>query len=148
MNYMDKLPSSNPSIPQGSQPQPAASSGLNKEIAPVSINQEVSMVQEIGKESPLPPEVVKAGVTMRSDSVTLPPAVSNLGVAPAGTYNQVTPPVPSIKLPLTDDQIANGLQQSLSDSWRWLAQWCVRQLQQIHIQIKSVPGGTVRTTTE
>ncbi len=49
-----------------------------------------------------------------------------------------------IALPLTDDQIIQGLQQNVTNSWRWLAQWCLRKLKQLHLILKSIHGQIVR----
>lgn len=126
MNTMnDDLPKVNP-IP----PQPTQSVGsMAKETTPLTGHIEAPIITEIGKEVELPPEVVKAGVSIHSDTVVLPPPVIQLGVKQTGV--QASPPITTtIALPLNDDQIAKGLQQSLTTSWRWLAEWCKRQLLQ------------------
>lgn len=42
---------------------------------------------------------------------------------------------PKIKLPLTDDQIMTGLHQKIWESIRWLAEWCIRQMQLAHLSV-------------
>lgn len=89
-------------------------------------------LKDIGThEVDLPKEVVAVGVSSRPTNVKLPPAVQQLGVRATG---QTSPSAraPSVALPLTDDQIAQGLTYGITNSWRWLAQWCVRRLKQIH----------------
>lgn len=96
-----------------------------------------------GQEIELPREVASAGVKVRPTSVSLPTPVTQLGVKPSG------PSVPlgtgaTVVLPLSDEQIAVGLHQSLTSSWRWLAEWCLRRLKQLHLVLKSVHGKFVR----
>lgn len=83
-----------------------------------------------GKEMELPREVAAAGVTSQPTTVQLPQPVAQMGVKPIG--DAVVPVAPSVALPLTDDQIASGLKQSVTSSWRWLAEFCVRKLKQLH----------------
>lgn len=86
-----------------------------------------------GAEIELPKEVVVAGVTQTPTAVQLPQAVTQMGVSAVGTA--VIPQAPAAVLPLTDDQIVQGLKQSITSSWRWLAEWCVRKLKQLHKKI-------------
>lgn len=46
------------------------------------------------------------------------------------------PQNPKITLPLTDDQIMKGLHHKIWESIRWLAEWCVRQMQLAHQNVK------------
>ncbi len=99
-----------------------SSSGANKEVEPAGI-------VETGKVVEMPPEAVGTGVKVHPTSVPIPPKVSQLGAVPVG---QTAPPA-STTVPLTDDQIAQGLTQSITSSWRWLALWCVRKLKQLRL---------------
>jgi hypothetical protein len=148
MNYMDTLPSTSPSqgIPNtpGSSFVPVAGS-MAKEVAPITTTTaEIPTVTEAGKETELSPEVVKAGVKMSSDSVVLPKIVQQMGVHVVGPQAPVPAEAAAISLPLSDEQIAKGLHQSILTSWRWLSEWCKRQLLQAHLTIKSMHGKTVR----
>lgn len=116
---MNDLPNTN----QPPAPPPVGS--MAKETAPVIETIESPIITEIGQEVGLPPEVKKAGVTMQSETVALPTPVQQLGVTQTGAPPPLKPA--SVVLPLTDDQIALGLKQSLSQSWRWLSEWCKRQ---------------------
>jgi len=142
MNVMnDDLPKTN-TVP----PQPAPSVGSTaKETAPLTGHIEATVITEIGKEVELPPEVAKAGVSIQSDTVVLPPPVTQLGVKPVGAQAPLKATTTTVTLPLTDDQIANGLHQSILSSWRWLSEWCVRQLRTVHMTIKSIHGKVTRT---
>lgn len=88
-------------------------------------------LKDVGtKEFELPKEVTSAGVKIQPTTVQIPPKVSDLGVKPAGSSVPVGTGQ-SITLPLTDAQIAEGLKQSITSSWRWLAVWCERKVKQV-----------------
>lgn len=106
-------------------------------------NTEAPVIHEIGREQELPAEVANAGVALRQDTVFVPPPVAQLGVKAVGPAAP-PPQTTTIVLPLTDEQIAQGLHQSIVSSWRWLAEWCLRQLAMVHMTVKSVHGKIVR----
>ena len=84
----------------------------------------------------VPKEVTGAGVTIQPTTVALPPNVAGMGVQPAGANVPATPSdSPAANLPLSEEQIAKGLHESVMSSWRWLAEWCVRKIKQIHSKI-------------
>ena len=145
---MDNLPQSN----QSGIPSPASSGGapqvgsMAKETGPHITLAEGPVITEVGQEMPLAPEVVTAGVTIHPTTVHIPIPVAQLGVRATGPAAP-TSDVSTIVLPLTDDQIANGLHQSILSSWRWLAEWCTKQLKQAHFMLKFVHGKIVRTKT-
>ncbi len=87
----------------------------------------------VGQEVELPKEVVSAGVSVHPTNIPIPPKVSQMGVKPLGQNVSATPSTGTITLPLTDDQIAQGMRQSAAISWRWLAEWCKRRLKQLHL---------------
>lgn len=112
-----------------------SSSGISsKEVEVGGIpGEEVLPLKDVGtKEFELPKEVASAGVKTQPTTIQIPPKVSQMGVTqagpsmPVGTGHAVT-------LPLTDAQIAEGLKQSITSSWRWLAVWCERKLKQLHL---------------
>lgn len=142
---MNTLPDSPQKSQSNQKPQsdPVSSIGMAKEAEPPVTVSEAPVITEIGKEHELPPEVTGAGVTMHPNSVDIPKSVADLGVQSVDQAYAapVTPPVP---LPLSDDQIAKGLHQSILSSWRWLAEWCVRQLSMAHQALKSAHGKIVR----
>ncbi|MEK7593036.1 MAG: hypothetical protein AAB508_06685 [Patescibacteria group bacterium] len=120
----------------------SVSIGKESESVPLG-NSEAPTLREVGKDVPLPKEVISSGVKMQPVSVTLPQSVSSLGVKTVGNAAPVSA-TPSVILPLTDDQITIGLHKGVSDSIRWLAEWCVRRLRQVHLAIRSIGGKTVR----
>ena len=119
---------------------------MAKEVAPLH-SAEAPIIQEVGKEVELPPEVEHAGVRVKSDTIELPPPVQKSGVTPVGPA-AVPAQAQTVTLPLTDDQIAQGLSESIFSSIRWLAEWCERQLKNAHMVVKKIHGKTVRTSTE
>lgn len=84
----------------------------------------------------LPKEVRAVGVSAHPTIVPIPPAVSQMGVKATGSNVPATQAA-TIALPLTDDQIAVGLKKSVKVSFRWLAEWCVRKLKQLHSIMKN-----------
>ena len=89
-----------------------------------------------GQEMELPKEVAAVGVKVQPTTVTIPQPVAQMGVISAGTN---VPAAPAVALPLTDDQIAVGLKASITSSIRWLAEWCVLRLKQLHKKIIKSP---------
>jgi hypothetical protein len=126
---------------QGTNPPPAPGGITGKEKETGGVNQEVPF-RPVGQETELSPEVASSGVKIRPTTIPIPPQVQQMGVKAAG---QNIPAVsPAVTLPLSDDQIALGLKQSIWSSWRWLAQWCVRRLKQVHMGLKNIHGRLTR----
>ena len=133
---MDTSAQSFPDDQQVSPQQPISGGGgaTSKEVEVVEVGRvETPAIKEVGREIELPPPVISAGVKVRPTTVQVPQPVSQMGVAPTG--QATPPPAVTVSLPLTDDQIAKGLHQSITSSWRWLAEWCIRKLKQLHKKI-------------
>jgi hypothetical protein len=112
----------------GMQFAPGVGLGV-KEMEPVPsllIPEQTGLV-ETHKDIELPPEVIKSGVRVQPTQVPLPQVVQTAGVQPAG-INVTIGNGATIAMPLSDDQIAQGLKTSVAESWRWLAEWCLRQI--------------------
>lgn len=97
----------------------------------------------VGKEVEMPKEVASAGVRVQPTTIPLPQKVQQMGVIPSGA-NVPPPTLPNVTLPLSDDQIAQGLRLSIASSWRWLAEWCIRQLKRLHMGLQYVHGRILR----
>lgn len=95
-----------------------------------------------GQEIGLPKEVISAGVRIQPTSIPIPASVSQMGVQSAGKNIPIQSA--TITLPLTDDQIAQGLKKSITESWLWFAHWCIKRLKQFHVQVKVIQGKIVR----
>ena len=117
---------------------PPASGGtpsVNREVEGGIVLGEAFPLKDIGThEINLPKEVIAVGVRQSPTNVTLPQAVAQLGMKASG-QGQGGTQTPTIALPLTDDQIAQGLKVAMTNSWRWLAEWCIRKLKQLHKNI-------------
>jgi hypothetical protein len=114
---------------------------MAKEAMP-GISMEIPAIKEVGAEMPLSAEVAGAGVKVQPTTVILPKPVASLGVKAVGDV--AAPQAPVVTLPLSDEQIAKGLNASLTTSVRWLAEWCVRKLKQVHMGIRSLHGKVTR----
>lgn len=99
--------------------------GKEQEAIPSQLNE--LGVTDHTKEAPLPPDVAQAGVRTTPTSVTLPKPVASLGVQPSSATQPVSNGA-SVTLPLTDEQIAEGVKLGVTDSVRWLAEWCRRHI--------------------
>ncbi len=102
---------------------------VNKELEPSAIGNSEPAVRDAAKEIDLPKELTSFGVHTTSTVVPIPPPVQQMGVMPTG--QNIPNAGISISLPLSDDQIAQGMRTSVLDSFRWLAEWCKRQLKRI-----------------
>ena len=125
-------------------PAPSATGGApggRKEVEVAPLSGAEPQLREVGYDVELPKEVAAAGVKGRPVSVPVSASVSDMGVKPRGT--NVPPSAQAVSLPLTDDQIAVGLTRGINQSFRWLAQWCLRRLDQLHISFRVI-GGKVR----
>jgi hypothetical protein len=134
----DLSDSSDPQVAQGS----ATLSG-NKEVVGGSDQQDT--LRDATGEVAIPKEVVSAGVRVHPTVVPIPPRVSQMGVKPAGN-NISTETATAVALPINDEVIAAGLGQGMSSSWRWLSEWCLRRMKQLHVIVKIVHGKLVRVT--
>lgn len=136
----------NPFIPI--QPGPSGgSASTNKEVVNASMNAvESPTFKEMGQEEDaLPKEVTSAGVTIHPTSIPVPTQIAHMGVKPVGA--NIPMPTAATALPITDDKIALGLAKSIKESFRWLAEWCIRRLKQAHVGLQSIHGKLVRVQT-
>ena len=120
--------------------QAQTGSGLGEKEKEVVGSKEV--IREVGKEIEPPKEVEETGVKLKKEEIKLPPPIEKLGVKPSAPA--VPPPSSTVTLPLTDDQVMQGLASPIVSSLRWLAEFCLRQLKKAHISLKKVHGKIVR----
>lgn len=127
--------SAQPTQDQNTPQQPSASSSVSKEVEGGIALGEPFPLKDIGThEVDLPKEVIAVGVSPRPTNVKLPPAVQQLGVRATG-QGAGSAQASAVALPLTDHQIAQGLKVGVTNSWRWLAEWCIRRIKQLHKRI-------------
>lgn len=123
-----------PQQPLTDQPigsQPVSSIGMGKEVEHAEKSVEAASDVLQYKDTELPKEVSAAGVRMQQTTVVLPMIVQKAGVQAINPVVQPSVISKTITLPLTDEQIAKGLHESILSSVRWLAQWCQRRLKQL-----------------
>ncbi len=113
-----------PATLRGSRPTSVSS---HKEVEPVKAGDELEPLEEVASEVEVSPELQAIGVEKYSERVDLPPDVVKMGVTASGP-GQPVQPAQVVVLPLTDEEINQGLHASILSSLRWLAEWCVRQL--------------------
>lgn len=72
-----------------------------------------------------------------SEPISLPSQVQDAGVSsvplPIGANTYIPPPQ---ELPLTHQEVTDGLHKPIKKSIRWLAEWCVKQLKEAHLGAK------------
>ncbi len=117
--------------------------GFSKErnVVPVVKSSEVE-ARDLTSELEIPKEVQNIGVVQRKENIEVPPDIANLGVRQAGV--SVPMAQPSLKLPIDDIKIIQGLQLNILSSLRWLSEWCLFQLKRVHLTLKVIGGRVVR----
>lgn len=118
-------------------------SGKERELSGQETTEAVS---EITTEVEVSKEVERAGVEVVKDTIELPPDVKKLGVTQTGPSAPVstTTTLPSVTLPISDQQVVAGLHAQILNSLRWLAIWCMKRLKKAHIALKNMHGKIVR----
>lgn len=116
-----------PIINEPKQPQPVSSVSVSKERGSLS---EETILEEVraGIETEISKEVKEAGVTEIKETIELPQKVAKqTGVVAVGEGVPVSTQ-PTLRLPLDDQKIKQGLKKNVVDSVLWLAHWCLRQI--------------------
>ncbi len=93
----------------------------------------------------LPKEVTSAGVSIHPTTIPVPAPVRQMGVKPSGA--NIPMPAAAVTFPISDDQIVRGVHENLTSSLRWLAEWCLRRLKQVHMGLKNIHGKLTRVRT-
>lgn len=138
----------NPTDPNDQAMQPpvgmapaSTSMGKEGEVVPVPVSEPIhtSTEHEIPKE-------VASHVQVTYEKPDIPPDLAQIGITAAPADQTVAPisQTQQTSLPLTDDQIGEGLGQKPTTSFRWLAEWCVKQLLRMHMHLKNVQGHFIR----
>ncbi|MEM4267146.1 MAG: hypothetical protein QW404_03780, partial [Candidatus Nanoarchaeia archaeon] len=88
------------------------------------------------------PEEVKPFVKPSSETVTIPPDLKKFGLVPISSSNSSI--FQSVKLPISDDKVIQGLHEPVTSSWRWLAELSLFLLRQAHLALRTIHGHVVR----
>ncbi len=112
-----------------------------KESEPFGASKEVIRYHEPIEQQELD-EDVKQYVDVRKVKPEIPPELKKIGLKEANP--DLFKDVGNVKLPLSDDKIAQGLQAPLTSSLRWLATFALYLLQQSHMTLKTVHGKVIR----
>jgi len=89
-----------------------------------------------------PDKEVQEYVEHRKDVVEVSPDLQEIGV----TANTATsyPSYKSLKLPISDEKVMVGLKAPISSGLRWLAEFCIFLLKQVHVNLKVAHGKVLR----
>jgi hypothetical protein len=114
---------------------------LHKEAEPFAPRQvENYQIQEVVEHEP--PQEVKDHVDVRKETVKLSDDLKKMGIQAVDTTK--FPSFQSIKLPISDEKVYNGLHAPVYSSLRWLATFALYLLQQSHVTLKQVHGKVIR----
>jgi hypothetical protein len=120
--------------------------GMNKEQA-VSGMEEKKLDDvkiEDAQEYEVPKEVA-SHIQIPSQKPDIPPDLEKMGVTHSPLDQTVSSTVTiNSQVPLTDDQLNEGLQQPPVNSFRWLAEICLKQLKLAGIHLMKVKGRYIR----
>ena len=89
-----------------------------------------------------PSKEVKPFITVKHETIKLPPDLSEIGLKAVETTD--FPTYKNIKLPLADEEVMTGLHAPITTSLRWLATLAWYLLLQAHLTLRIVHGKVVR----
>lgn len=89
-----------------------------------------------------PPKEVVPFVTVRKETIELPPDLKKMGLRPATATS--FPSYQSVALPLSDEKVYQGLQAPITSSFRWFAELCLFLLKRAHLTLINIHGKIVR----
>jgi len=118
--------------------------GNIKESLPVSTPPEVFTNNEQGKEEVEENEVSDYITPQKDVSITLPPALKNIGVQVTNDDSQLNTALYKLKLPISDEKIMEDLKARPTESKRWYATVLLYILQMAHLGLKKVGSKVVR----
>ncbi|KKR72441.1 MAG: hypothetical protein UU81_C0057G0011 [Microgenomates group bacterium GW2011_GWC1_41_8] len=124
--------------------QPVSVGMAKEQEMPASSDIQLEDVQEYEV-----PKEVSAHVQIQKQIPDIPPDLKQMGVTHAPSDQTISDTTSlAKKTPLTDDQINDGLQKPPTDSFRWFAEWCLKQLKLMHVHLTKVKGRYIRVTDE
>jgi hypothetical protein len=119
---------------------------LPKEAEPIqNVSDEPMIDESLIKETEIEHEIpkeVQPYITVNEDALNVSPNLQRFGLKP------VSPTGPSIfqsvKLPITDDKVIEGLHKPITSSWRWLSELSLYLLHHAHLALRTIHGHVVR----
>ncbi len=132
--------SDQPTVITAPSPVPVSPVGsFHKEMGPLPQPAESTPLVELHESEPLPPEV--EGYLQKLEAageIKLPEPITHDGnVLLASSEAQVVKE--KIVLPLSQSGIQTGLSSKVTNSARWLAEWCVRLIKMMRDGVKYAP---------
>lgn len=118
---------------------PAHPVSYSKESEPLRKKEAAHLTEVVEHE---PHEEVKPFVTVRSESIELPPDLSKMGLQ--SVQSTSFPTYKNVKLPLSDDKIVSGMHAPITSSLRWLATLAWYMLLQAHLTLRVIHGKVIR----
>ena len=100
-----------------------------KEV-PVEAMEEIPTQVELEKKPELAGYIEKIEKEAEIASTVTDDYTRQVLMKPAEPQNTV------VTLPLTEDQVRDGLHHQILDSIRWLAEWCIRQIKMLHGKVR------------
>lgn len=127
---------------QGTVSEQAVS--ISKEGEPIKISSDTDDygLEPTESEPKIEDEQVKEYLKATPKKIELDPQLKRAGLV--SVDNSSLDPRHKITLPISDEKIIQGLQQPVTSSWRWLAEWSNFLLRRAHLTIKVVHGHIVR----
>lgn len=131
-HLIDKLKKEYISVPIESEPIRIKT---KEEIGDIPIIAETEKEHEV-------PEEIKPYVRINQDTLDIPPDLQKFGLKPVSPSSSSI--FQSIKLPISDDKVMQGLHKPVTSSWRWLSELSIFLLRQAHLMLRTVHGHVVR----
>lgn len=126
---------------QMNQASPQPTGGFSKEADMPRVAE--PLMQEV-PEFEVPKEVA-SHVSKVQEHIEIPPDLKSIGVSAPHSHGKVSDALQKeLELPLTDDQIGQGLHADIKNSWRWLSQWCVKKLNRAGFRLREVGQHSIR----
>lgn len=109
----------------------------SKEGEPIRKSAEAPTLQETTEQQPT--QEVSSFLTKKHEFIQLPPDLSAIGVKSIED-TETNSFFDKVKLPLSDDEVVQGMHAPITSSLRWLATFAIYLLLQAHLTLKVMHG--------
>jgi len=113
----------------------------SKEGEPIRKSAETPALQETIEQQPT--QDVSSFLTKKHESIQLPPDLSAIGVK-STEDTETNSFFDKVKLPISDDEVLQGMHAPITSSFRWLATFATYLLLQAHLTLRVMHGKVVR----